>query len=613
VNPRADQRLSELGLGGFPTTFFDAGYGEVLGGYSDTSVYVDEILSSGARPVSTGDIELTVEMNWLGGQGGPDDDIEITVTISALTGLSFSYPDGVPEIITPGEETTFGVDVAGAGLGVPVPGTGQLHYSINGGAFVSVDMMESLPNEYEATLPAINCGESIDFYLSAEEQTNGIMYDHDTSPYHTFPMDVIDTVFSDDFETDLGWSISGGQWTRGIPTGGGGEYGNPDPTSGHSDSNVLGYNLNGDYGHIIPEYHVTSPAIDCSGLENMKLRFWRWLGVDSSAYDHAYIRISTDGTSWTTVWENGGEVTDDSWAEQVYDISSYADDQATVYIRFTMGMTDDGRLYCGWNIDDIAVVGYACEEIGLTISTDALPDWTVEHLYSQALSCINAFGNVVWTDRDGDLVGTDLSLSTDGVVSGTPVSAGDISFVAQVTDETPATAERTFTFTINPAVDITTTSVPEGTKGEEYSSQFESSGGTGSMTWTDLNGDLAGSGLGLSESGLLSGIPATAGEISFTAVATDIAGASDQQALTIDVVAGYICGDASADGVTNITDAVYLVSYIFAGGPPPDPLAAGDVNCDGIPNITDAVYLITYIFTGGPPPCDPDNDGTPDC
>ena len=32
MNTRAEARIDELGLGGFPTTFFDAGYGEVVGG-----------------------------------------------------------------------------------------------------------------------------------------------------------------------------------------------------------------------------------------------------------------------------------------------------------------------------------------------------------------------------------------------------------------------------------------------------------------------------------------------------------------------------------------------------------------------------------------------------
>ena len=79
------------------------------------------------------------------------------------------------------------------------------------------------------------------------------------------------------------------------------------------------------------------------------------------------------------------------------------------------------------------------------------------------------------------------------------------------------------------------------------------------------------------------------------------------------IVTVYLCGDANADGTANITDAVYLISYIFSGGPAPNPLEAGDANCDGSANITDAVYLITYIFSGGPPPCDPDDDGEPDC
>ena len=37
------------------------------------------------------------------------------------------------------------------------------------------------------------------------------------------------------------------------------------------------------------------------------------------------------------------------------DISAIADDQPTVYLRWTMGPTDGGWQYCGWNIDDIEV------------------------------------------------------------------------------------------------------------------------------------------------------------------------------------------------------------------------------------------------------------------
>ncbi len=64
----------------------------------------------------------------------------------------------------------------------------------------------------------------------------------------------------------------------------------------------------------------------------------------------------------------------------------------------------------------------------------------------------------------------------------------------------------------------------------------------------------------------------------------------------------WIDGDANRDGTVNIGDAVYILQYIFAAGPPPYPYLAGDPSCDGIVNITDAVYLTWFIFQGGPWP-----------
>jgi len=64
----------------------------------------------------------------------------------------------------------------------------------------------------------------------------------------------------------------------------------------------------------------------------------------------------------------------------------------------------------------------------------------------------------------------------------------------------------------------------------------------------------------------------------------------------------FLRGDANGDGVINSADVVYLINYLFKGGPAPEPLEAGDVNCDGIINSADVVYLINYLFKGGPPP-----------
>ena len=64
----------------------------------------------------------------------------------------------------------------------------------------------------------------------------------------------------------------------------------------------------------------------------------------------------------------------------------------------------------------------------------------------------------------------------------------------------------------------------------------------------------------------------------------------------------WVLGDANGDRTVNVGDAVFLVTYIFRGGPAPYVLKAGDVNGDCAVNIGDAVYLISYVFRGGPAP-----------
>ena len=69
-----------------------------------------------------------------------------------------------------------------------------------------------------------------------------------------------------------------------------------------------------------------------------------------------------------------------------------------------------------------------------------------------------------------------------------------------------------------------------------------------------------------------------------------------------------MCGDANQDTRVNVSDAVYVINYVFSGGIPPKPvLACGDANKDARVNVSDAVYLINYVFSGGNPPstCSP--------
>ena len=134
--------------------------------------------------------------------------------------------------------------------------------------------------------------------------------------------------------------------------------------SGHTGIYVYGYNLGGDYeNNLTAERKLTSGPIDCTGKTRVQLSFWRWLGVEQSTHDHAAVRISTNGSTWTTLWQNTAQVADTSWQQMTFDISAIADNQPTVYLRWAMGPTDGLNQYCGWNIDDLALTGLSCESV----------------------------------------------------------------------------------------------------------------------------------------------------------------------------------------------------------------------------------------------------------
>jgi len=95
--------------------------------------------------------------------------------------------------------------------------------------------------------------------------------------------------------------------------------------------------------------------MDFTDQFNVRLKFWRWLGVEQPPFDHAYVQVSSNAIDWVIVWENTADIADTTWKEIDIDISAIADDQPTVYLRWTMGETDGIWTYCGWNIDDIQV------------------------------------------------------------------------------------------------------------------------------------------------------------------------------------------------------------------------------------------------------------------
>ena len=57
-------------------------------------------------------------------------------------------------------------------------------------------------------------------------------------------------------------------------------------------------------------------------------------------------------------------------------------------------------------------------------------------------------------------------------------------------------------------------------------------------------------------------------------------------------------GDVNTDGGYNIADPIYLLNYMFGGGPSPDCLDTADINDDGMINLADALYGLAAVHPG---------------
>ncbi len=155
-------------------------------------------------------------------------------------------------------------------------------------------------------------------------------------------------------------------------------------------------------------------------------------------------------------------------------------------------------------------------------------------------------------------------------------------------------------------VKVITQDLPDGYVGEPYASTLQAVGGTAPYHWSFFGGDLPFGTDFDTTTATVSGTPVYAAPFYFTLVCKDsgIPPLADTISLSVTIFPPLApCGDADGTGVVTISDAVFLINYIFSGGPAPSPLDVADVDCNSIVTISDVVYLISYIFGGGPAPC----------
>jgi hypothetical protein len=217
-------------------------------------------------------------------------------------GMSEGQP--MPGVIPPGVTTDLFLSITGT----PTSGTPTLHYRTSGGGFSTQALVDLGGGSWRGTLPALACGDSPEWYFSADFASCGTVTLPGNAPTSVYSALVgTETVrFTDDFEADTGWTTavagaSSGQWQRGVPVNDTGWTYDPVSDGDGSGSCYLTQNAIGntdvDGGSVL----LTSPPLSLAGLSNVTISYLYYLYLTDN--DAMTVSVSTNGLAgpFTTV------------------------------------------------------------------------------------------------------------------------------------------------------------------------------------------------------------------------------------------------------------------------------------------------------------------------
>ncbi len=288
------------------------------------------------------------------------------VVYNGVPKMTFDYPVGRPKEVAPGQQLSFDVVVEGVNGGSPVPGTGLVHYSLNGSGYLFAAMDQTSTNHYTAQLPLVSCGEELTYYVSVVEESKGRLYD----PSPAYALRIVpytDTLMtmSDNFESDKGWTTWGdagtGQWERGVPV----NDDRGDPPSDYDGSgqcfvtcNQSGCDVDEGYAYLV------SPVFDLAGRDGL-VSYARWYCNDWGHDPHEnmfLVSLSNDnGGTWTNV-ESVGPITESSggWVEHSFWVGDYMTPTDQMKVRFEASDLTLGGAVIEAAIDAFTVLAYDC-------------------------------------------------------------------------------------------------------------------------------------------------------------------------------------------------------------------------------------------------------------
>lgn len=217
-------------------------------------------------------------------------------------------------------------------------------------------------------------------------------------------------------------------------------------------------------------------------------------------------------------------------------------------------------------------VSGSSSDLATLIIGSAMPSGAVTVAYNATLTAGGGVSPYTWSVISGTLP-QGLTLSSGGVLSGTPTAAGSSTVTIQVTDSATPAAQGSVTAVItivDSALSITSASpLPPGMLKIAYTSTLVTAGGTPPYTWSVASGSLP-AGVTLSAAGVISGTPTAYGTSLFSAQVTDSASTPESATAPFTLqISGGTLAVATTALPTGTEGVAYSAQLAATGGVPP--------------------------------------------
>ncbi|MAJ28471.1 hypothetical protein CBD41_03535 [bacterium TMED181] len=314
--------------------------------------------------------------------------------------LTLVLPDGLPANLNPNIAETIRV-TAISGTTVVDNSSGQLRYRQGGaGAFTVTPINWLGGTDFIVELPGQGCGGEVEVYFRFLDQSGAEFLLPETGSAAPFSLEVIsqvDVSFSDDMESDNGWTVgeatdtaTTGVWVRVDPIGTAAQ-----PESGNGTGGAFAWVTGqGPPGGALGENDIDggettlkSPVFDLSqfagSTDPVEISYWRWYsnGTGASPYtDTATIQITNDLTNWVGVEVLGpqsGPDTNGGWVFHSFPVESLIPLTSTMQVRFMASDTGQGSIV-EMAVDDFEIAQKVCFEGPVFTRGDANGDGSVD-------------------------------------------------------------------------------------------------------------------------------------------------------------------------------------------------------------------------------------------